>query len=83
MGPLNERRVYDALVQTARHESSAQYFLLTPKVIFLFLNNAPFDFETNLLLFFFSLSGSCFMVSPTASTVYKKKEDYFLFRKER
>lgn len=32
MDPFNERRVFDLLVQTACRESSAQYFLLTPKV---------------------------------------------------
>ena len=32
MDPFNERRVFDLLVQTACQESSAQYFLLTPKV---------------------------------------------------
>lgn len=34
MDPINERRVFDLLVQTACQETSAQYFLLTPKVIF-------------------------------------------------
>ncbi len=32
MDPINERRVFDLLVQTACQETSAQYFLLTPKV---------------------------------------------------
>lgn len=33
MDPINERRVFDLLVQTACQETSAQYFLLTPKLL--------------------------------------------------
>ena len=35
MDPINERRVFDLLVLTACQQTSAQYFLLTPKVIIL------------------------------------------------
>ncbi|XP_046447259.1 structural maintenance of chromosomes protein 5-like isoform X2 [Daphnia pulex] len=33
MDPINERRVFDLLVETACRETSAQYFLLTPKLL--------------------------------------------------
>eukprot|EP00095_Tigriopus_kingsejongensis_P003200 maker-scaffold50_size457468-snap-gene-0.19 protein:Tk03200 transcript:maker-scaffold50_size457468-snap-gene-0.19-mRNA-1 annotation:"structural maintenance of chromosomes protein 5-like" len=33
MDAVNERRVFDLLVQTSCHERSAQYFLLTPKLL--------------------------------------------------
>lgn len=42
MDPINERRVFDLLVQTACRETSAQYFLLTPKVIVLNLIKPDF-----------------------------------------
>ena len=33
MDAVNERRVFDMLVQTSCKENSAQYFLLTPKLL--------------------------------------------------
>jgi chromosome segregation ATPase len=33
MDSVNERRVFDLLVQTSCRERSAQYFLLTPKLL--------------------------------------------------
>ena len=33
MDAVNERRVFDMLVQISCHENSAQYFLLTPKLL--------------------------------------------------
>lgn len=47
MDPINERRVFDLLVQTACRETSAQYFLLTPKV------SIVVDLQITLQYFFF------------------------------
>jgi len=49
MDPFNERRVFDLLVQTACHESSAQYFLLTPKLLpnLNYSNNMKIHFVQN------------------------------------
>ena len=45
MDPINERKVFDIIVQNSCSKLFAQYFLLTPKL----LPDLSFDEKTNVL----------------------------------
>jgi structural maintenance of chromosomes protein 5 len=48
MDPVNERKVFDLIVQNSSAKQYAQYFLLTPKL----LPDLSFDNKTNVICVF-------------------------------
>ncbi len=48
MDPVNERKVFDLIVQNSSAKQYAQYFLLTPKL----LPDLSFDTKTNVICVF-------------------------------
>lgn len=48
MDPVNERKVFDIIVQNSCSKHQAQYFLLTPKL----LPDLAFDDKTNVICVF-------------------------------
>lgn len=48
MDPINERKVFDIIVQNSCSKQFAQYFLLTPKL----LPDLAFDEKTNVICVF-------------------------------
>lgn len=48
MDPVNERKVFDLIVQNSCSKHSAQYFLLTPKL----LPDLAFDEKSNVICVF-------------------------------
>jgi hypothetical protein len=48
MDPINERKVFDIIVQNSCSKQLAQYFLLTPKL----LPDLAFDDKTNVICVF-------------------------------